>query len=480
MRHLTLFACISFTVFLLLLSGCGEFAGEAFRSMMAQHSCETYSNSYCKDDGVTMVTSSRDVNCRISAVDTVCPHACVGGKCLSASEYEDLVEASTPDAVKDDDGDGVQNGNDLCPDTPGGSEVTSEGCPIYRISLEEVPPDVIDGQKYALFIEDSITCTGDCVSSFISLSLSSVKGFDGCEWVSVSLPYGLVAIDGSGDTEAALQLHNPIGVDPAWVGNKYERYQLMISSSSSKTYSDDTGGGTSGLDPLVLTFIGGSGYTERSDCESDGDGDEGGDEGDAVIGDPIAACRSDEDCPKDEFCYMDGCGAQYGECITSGGRCMLYIGATEVCGCDGKTYDSLCLLQSAGVSLDHEGACSVIGGIGGGCTFGSTRQCGTDVGKCDFGTETCQKDGTWGSCVGAIVPDADETCGNDKDDDCDGSVDEGCSGGAGSGCPKLYDCYVTNGCPGMGVPLHSISQSCTTVSGLKGHWCVKCPLSLPK
>ena len=56
------------------------------------------------------------------------------------------------------------------------------------------------------------------------------------------------------------------------------------------------------------------------------------------------------------------------------------------------------------------------------CENGQTRQCGlTDIGACEFGTETCE-DGFWGECVGAIYP-VDETCDDDLDNDCDNYSD---------------------------------------------------------
>ncbi len=56
------------------------------------------------------------------------------------------------------------------------------------------------------------------------------------------------------------------------------------------------------------------------------------------------------------------------------------------------------------------------------CTNGHTRSCGSDVGACAKGTQTCTN-GQWTStCVGEIGPQA-EQC-DDTDDDCDGQVDE--------------------------------------------------------
>jgi len=61
------------------------------------------------------------------------------------------------------------------------------------------------------------------------------------------------------------------------------------------------------------------------------------------------------------------------------------------------------------------------------CTNGATRPCGTDAGRCEFGTQTCSG-GAWGACVGGVTPRA-ETC-NNEDDDCDGQTDELFCGGS--------------------------------------------------
>ncbi|MDH5490809.1 MAG: MopE-related protein, partial [Myxococcales bacterium] len=65
---------------------------------------------------------------------------------------------------------------------------------------------------------------------------------------------------------------------------------------------------------------------------------------------------------------------------------------------------------------------------------GLTRSCGSDLGACVSGIESCAA-GSWGSCAGEIAPGA-ELCDGLLDEDCDGTVDEGCGcvSGTARGC----------------------------------------------
>lgn len=100
------------------------------------------------------------------------------------------------------------------------------------------------------------------------------------------------------------------------------------------------------------------------------------------------------------------------------------------------------------------------------CKLGDTQSCyagdpGTvDVGVCLAGTQTCDISGTFGTCVGEVLPSA-EAC-NGTDDDCNGNVDDGfktitCGMGA---CQVTVD-GCSMGMPGECIPLPpAIDEAC--------------------
>jgi hypothetical protein len=68
------------------------------------------------------------------------------------------------------------------------------------------------------------------------------------------------------------------------------------------------------------------------------------------------------------------------------------------------------------------------------CPLGTTQACGSDVGTCKKGTQSCLNQGgvvQWGPCTGGVEPAVEKLTGCDgKDNDCDGVIDNGLDGDA--------------------------------------------------
>lgn len=118
-----------------------------------------------------------------------------------------------------------------------------------------------------------------------------------------------------------------------------------------------------------------------------------------------------------------GCGNSCPEgAICQDGACVCPAGTTP---CDNVCVDITtdsnncgdCGMTCAGGSECVAGDCTPTGE----CTPGETRTCGSSIGACIPGSETCLPTQTWGPCEGAVLPQP-ETC-NGVDDDCDGQID---------------------------------------------------------
>ena len=107
------------------------------------------------------------------------------------------------------------------------------------------------------------------------------------------------------------------------------------------------------------------------------------------------------------------CGTITGECELGVARCI-----------DGVYQDCAGAIAPAPEvcdGLDNDCNDEIDNGINCNCSNGQVQGCGTDVGACRSGQQTCLN-GQWGPCQGNTAPSA-EVC-NDIDDDCNGEVDD--------------------------------------------------------
>lgn len=125
----------------------------------------------------------------------------------------------------------------------------------------------------------------------------------------------------------------------------------------------------------------------------------------------------------------DNCNVQTDEGITSQQTCG--VGACQVTitqSCNAGAFTPACTpgtpapAEICSNSIDDN--CNGQLNEGCSCTDGQTQACGSTIGACEAGTQTCAS-GAWGSCIGAITA-VTEVCGNSIDDNCNSQIDEGC------------------------------------------------------
>jgi hypothetical protein len=121
---------------------------------------------------------------------------------------------------------------------------------------------------------------------------------------------------------------------------------------------------------------------------------------------------------------------------------------------DGNTPPAANRCTAAAVTTDEQNAT-------GGCPEGATQSCGSDVGECVAGTQTCTS-GDFGACVGEVRP-SFEFC-DGADNDCDNLIDDIDE----SACDDFVDCTsdICNGVAGCShSPIDALCDdgaACTT------------------
>jgi len=170
-------------------------------------------------------------------------------------------------------------------------------------------------------------------------------------------------------------------------------------------------------------------------------------------------CGKPRACTEVEFVVINDCSATYADpqqffnCIAPdvSSECNMAVYDLGICGanygCGDPVTDEACYADNC---PDEYSA--YIGGPPD-CEYGTTRVCGTDVGACQTGIETCGYGGIWtGICEGAILPEEQDVCGNGIDDNCDGLIDNPdfpwCRDADGDGSLDPASCTSTCDQPG--------------------------------
>ena len=147
----------------------------------------------------------------------------------------------------------------------------------------------------------------------------------------------------------------------------------------------------------------------------------------------------DNDCDGqvDNNCVNAACSVADMDLLIQCAPCIVFPGTP---GCQSCSYGISPACQSAATDLmnagylppndiecRNNGSCTAqwiaaFGPVPPECVNDQTKICGSNVGECKQGTQTCSN-GKWGACAGSVGP-VPEICDDGKDNDCNGQTDE--------------------------------------------------------
>ncbi len=194
----------------------------------------------------------------------------------------------------------------------------------------------------------------------------------------------------------------------------------LVLACSSSTHHFTEGGGTGG------TGIPGTSGADTAGGSSAGKNADAGKTGNT---DPAAGgAASSGDCEPGatQPCYESPEGKSFGALPAKAiGACKIGVSTCT----SGATW-SACLgavPPQTGDSCEpgNDANCNDTPNEGCSCANGETRDCGSDVGECKKGKQTCAA-AAWGPCVDEVKPTTADTCDLGNDANCNGSANNGC------------------------------------------------------
>lgn len=127
-----------------------------------------------------------------------------------------------------------------------------------------------------------------------------------------------------------------------------------------------------------------------------------------------------------EPCYETEGGTSLGPIpVKSVGSCKVGVRTCSSLLVWGSCVGAVAPLPSDSCEPGNDANCNDMPNEGCSCTNNQTRPCGSDVGECAKGTQTCTN-ASWGPCVGEVTAATTDTCEAGNDANCNGSPNNGC------------------------------------------------------